>query len=194
MNSFWAQRTPGERRMLVLGLIVLVVCVPLVLFPGGGSGKKLLSARDARQQYESKLKEKAQLEAEDEQIKPKMDQMVYTDPPEVLIPKVITTLQGYAKDSGIHLREIKPLRAKKVAGLTKETLTLRFTSEFGKTVPFFYRVEDPAGKLVVEKFNLTASDPKSRTVDVDAQVALFTQATDANASGIGAGTTNAAGS
>lgn len=187
MNSFWAQRTPGERRMLVIGLIVVAICVPLVLFPGGASGKKLLSAREARQQYESKLKEKAQLESDNERIKPLMDQMVYTEAPEALIPKVITTLQGYAKDSGIHLREIKPLRSKKVAGVTKETLSVRFTSEFGKTVPFFYRVEDPAGRLVVEKFNLTASDPKSRTVDVDAQIALFTKSDAAAPTAAGAG-------
>jgi hypothetical protein len=149
VNSFWAQRTPGERRMLVIGLIVVAICVPLVLFPGGASGKKLLSAREARQQYESKLKEKAQLESDNERI--------------------------------------KPLRSKKVAGVTKETLSVRFTSEFGKTVPFFYRVEDPAGRLVVEKFNLTASDPKSRTVDVDAQIALFTKSDAAAPTAAGAG-------
>jgi hypothetical protein len=167
--------------MLVVCLIVLVVGVPLMLFPGGSSGKKLLTYAEARQQYEDKLKQKAQLEADNERIKPLMDQMVYAEAPEQLIPKVITTLQGYAKASGIHLREIKPLRSKKTAGVTKETLSVRFTSDFGKTVPFLYRVEDPAGKLVVEKFNLTASDPKSRAVDVDAQIALFTKADAAGA-------------
>jgi hypothetical protein len=148
----------------------------MALFPGGGDGKRLLSAREARQQYEAKLKQKSDLDSNVDRVEPLMSQMVYTDAPEKLIPKVITTLQGYAKDSGIHLREIKPLRSKKVANLTKETLSVRFTSEFGKTIPFLYRVEDPAGKLVVEKFNLTASDPKQRTVDVDAQIALYTQA------------------
>jgi Tfp pilus assembly protein PilO len=181
MNGFWAQRSPSERRMLVICLIVVAIGVPLALFPGGGSSKKLLSAAEARQQYKSKVDQKTQLEADIERIKPLMDQMVYADPPEQLIPKVITTLQGYAKASGIHLREIKPLRSKKIAGVTKETLSVRFTSEFGKTVPFLYRVEDPSGKLVVEKFNLTASDPKSRTVDVDAQIALYTQAASADA-------------
>lgn len=175
MNSFWSLRSPSERRMIVIGLLVVAIGIPLALFPGSGGGKKLLSAHDARQQYEAKLKQKAQLESDTERVKPLMQKMVYTEQPEQLIPKVITTLQGFAKDSGIHLREIKPLRTKRIANLTKETLSVRFTSEFGKTVPFFYRVEDPSGKLVVEKFNLTASDPKSRTVDVDAQIALFTQ-------------------
>jgi hypothetical protein len=175
MSGFWAQRSPSERRMMILGLLVIVIGVPLALFPGGATGKKLLSANDARLQYEKKLKQKAELESNMERVQPLMDQMVYSEAPEKLIPKVILTLQRYAKDSGIHLREIKPLRSKKVANLTKETLSVRFTSEFGKSVPFFYRVEDPEGKLVVEKFNLTASDPKSRTVDVDAQIAAYTQ-------------------
>jgi len=175
MINMWPQRSPSERRMIILGVIVVVIGVPLALFPGGSSGKKLLSAREASQQYEGKVKQKSELESNVDRVEPLMGQMVYSDPPEKLIPKVITTLQGYAKDSGIHLREIKPLRSKKVANLTKETLSVRFTSEFGKTVPFFYRVEDPAGRLVVEKFNLTASDPKLRTVDVDAQIALYTQ-------------------
>jgi hypothetical protein len=187
MSSFWAQRTPSERRMLLICLIAVVIGVPLVLFPGGSAGKKLLSAREARQQYESKLAQKKQLETDDERIKPLMDQMVYAEAPEQLIPKVITTLQGYAKASGIHLREIKPLRSKKTAGVTKETLSVRFTSDFGKTVPFLYRVEDPSGKLVIEKFNLTASDPKSRAVDVDAQIALFTRV---DAAGSATTTTN----
>jgi hypothetical protein len=34
-------------------------------------------------------------------------------------------------------------------------------------------VEDPKGRLVVEKMNVAASDPKSRQVDVEVQVALF---------------------
>lgn len=190
MSSFWAQRSPSERRMLLLCLIVVAIGIPLALFPGGSAGKKLLSAREARQQYESKVTQKAQLEADNERIRPLMDQMVYKEAPEQLIPKVITTLQGFARSSGIHLREIKPLRSKKTAGVVKEMLSVRFTSEFGKAIPFFYRVEDPAGKLVVEKFNLTASDPKSRTVDVDAQISLFTQADAAGGSSAAASQTS----
>jgi hypothetical protein len=56
------------------------------------------------------------------------------------------------------------------------TLTVRFTSEFGRVIPFVYHVEDPQGKLVVEKLNVSSPDPKSRQVDVEVQVALFTAA------------------
>lgn len=180
MNDFWAQRTAGEKRMLVLCAIVLVVAVPLLLMPPGGSKKALLPAPVARQQYEEKLKQKETLDAEMTQVQPKIGHAVYTEPPEQLVPKVVRTLQGYAKDSGIHLREIKPLRTRKLGDLTKETMSVRFTSDFGKTVPFFYRVDDPAGKLIIEKFNVTAADPKSRSVDVEAQVALYTTAAPAD--------------
>jgi hypothetical protein len=71
-------------------------------------------------------------------------------------------------------------------------LSARFTSEFGKAVPFFYRIDDPSGKLVVEKFDVTCADPKSRTVDVEVQVALYTVAgagpSSAGTAGSGAGT------
>ncbi len=183
MSSFWAQRTASERRMIILCLIVVAVAVPLMLFPGSGGGKKLLSAKEARLQYDSKLKEKTQLETDNDRLKPLIDQSLYKESPEQLIPKVIRTLQGFAKDSGIHLREIKPLRSKRLGNVTKETLSVRFTTDFAKTVPFFYRVDDPAGRLVMEKFNLTASDPKTRTVDVDAQIALYTQSEAAAAEG-----------
>ena len=115
------------------------------------------------------------------QMQPKIERAAYTEPPEELVPKVVRTLQSYAKDSGIHLREIKPLRTRRLGDLTKETMSVRFTSDFGRAVPFFYRVDDPQGKLIIEKFNVTAADPKSRSVDVEAQVALYTTAAAADA-------------
>lgn len=175
MNSFWQQRTASEKRMIILCLLVVVVGVPFMLFSPAAGGKALLSAADARQKYKTVLQERDDLIKQVDKMQPAIEKMAYKEPPEVLIPQVIRTLQGFAKDSGVHLREIKPLRAKKIAALTKETMSVRFTSSFSKAIPFLYRIDDPDGKLVVEKFNVNAADPKSRQVDVDVQVALFTQ-------------------
>jgi Tfp pilus assembly protein PilO len=176
MKEFWAQRNPRERYMLFLCAIVIVVGGWMGLSPTGDNGKTLLPTAQARQKIQETSQQKQALDDESVRLKAALGKMVYTDPPDQLVPQVVRTLQGYARDSGIHLREIKPMRARRFAAVTKVPLSVRFTTEFSKSVPFLYKIEDPAGKLVVEKFNVTASDPKSRTVDVEAQVALFTQA------------------
>lgn len=174
MSAFWARRNPRERFLIVLCALAVMVGVPLMLTPPDGAGKRLLPAAQARAKRERLEQEKAALEAETERLKPEIERMVYDKSPEEAIPQVVRTLQGYAKQSGLHLREIKPLRARQVGDVTRVPLSVRFTSTFNKAVPFFYRVEDPKEKLVVEKFTVSA-DPKARTVDIDAQIALFTR-------------------
>jgi len=186
MNSFWAQRTPSERRMMVICLLFVAIGLPMLLFPGGGGSKKLLSAKEARLKYDDVVRQKAALDRDADRLKPQIAKLSYPDAPEKLMPKVVLLLQKYAKQSGLHLREIKPLRPKRYPTVTKETLSVRFTAPFSQAVPFFYRIDDPSGKLVVEKFDVTSADPKSRTVDVDAQVALYTVAS-AGGSTAGAG-------
>jgi hypothetical protein len=177
MKQFWAARTASERRMLILCLIVAVACIPLVLTPPGGGNKKLLSATEASLKLKDATAERTRLAGETERMKPEIENMVFTDAPDQLIPQTIKTLQGYAKQSGLHLREIKPLRMRRMATVTKVPMSVRFTTgDFAKTaVPFLYRVEDPTTKMVIEKFNVTAADPKTRTVDVEAQIALYTK-------------------
>jgi Tfp pilus assembly protein PilO len=186
MNAFWAQRTAGEKRLIVLCLVVLVVAVPVMLMPPSGPTKKLLTAQEARLKYRETVDQKILLDKDNDRLKPEIEKLVYKEPPDQLLPQAIRTLQAYAKESGIHLREIKPLRAKQTGALTRVPLSIRFTSGFDKTVPFLYRVEDPAGRIVVDKLNVSASDPKTRMVDVEAQVSLFTRAAPAG-SGAAAG-------
>lgn len=192
MNAFWAQRNPREKFLIVICVIAVLVGVPMLLLPSQAANKKLLPAAQARQKYQEASKQKDALEAESSRMKAQTDAMVYTDAPEQVIPKLIRTLQGYAKASGLHLREIKPLRAKELAGVTKVPVSVRFTtSEFQKSVvPFLYRIEDPSGKLVVEKCTVSAADPKTRNVDVEVQIALFTVGGQTGGTA-GANTTNA---
>jgi len=116
-------------------------------------------------------------------LKPEIAKVVYTDPPELLIPKIMKVLEVDEKKAGIHIREKKPLRAKTTDNVTKQTITISFNSDFGKAIPFFYLLDDPAGKIIVEKFDISAADPKSHQVSVEAQIALYTMAADTGDTG-----------
>jgi len=171
----WSKRNAREKFLLVVCALALVIGVPLLLIPSYSGNSKLPSAAEARLKYQSTVKQKDSMSAETDRVKPALDKAAYTDRPEQLLPQVIRSLQDTAKNSGVHLREIKPLRPRRIGTLTKVPLSVRFTGTFTKTIPFLYRIEDPSGRLVVEKFNVTTTDAKSRTVDVEVQVALYTQ-------------------
>jgi hypothetical protein len=181
MSGWWQARTGSEKRMIILCVIVAVVCVPLILTPPSGANKKLLSASDARQQYRQKAQEKQEKESRIGELQPEIDRLTYKEPPEQVIPLAIKALQETAKAAGIHIREIKPMRIRRIAGIVKVPLSVRFSCEFSKTVPFLYNTENPSGKLVIERFNVTAPDSKSKIVDVEAHVAFFTTNTAAPA-------------
>lgn len=177
MKQFWQQRNPRERILIVLCVVVVGVGLWMVATPPAQSRKPLLSSQQARLKNREAEKQKQKLAAEIAQIKPLIERSAYAEPPEMLVPRVIRTLQGYAKESSIHLREVKPLRTRRIGSVTRVPLSVRFsTAEWSRTaVAFLYRVEDPKGKLVVEKLNITSPDPKSRTVDVEVQITFFTR-------------------
>ncbi len=176
MNSFWAARNGREKFLIVLCLLAILIGGPMMLWPQGSGDSKLLPADSARHKYEDEVHKKRVLDDQTAKLQPAYAKLVYNSAPEELLPQVVRLLQDDARASGIHLREIKPLRAKKQTTIFKVPVSVRFTAPFDKSIPFLYRIEDPSGKLVVDKFNVTASDPKSRTVDVDVQVSMFTQA------------------
>ena len=177
MAGWWDKRTSGEKILIPLCVVAIIGGGLIMLMPSGPPNKKLLSAADASQKYEDAAKEMKAKQTEIARLKPEIDELTFKDSPEQVIPRVIKTLQTTAGDSGIHIREIKPLRIRRVSGLTKVPLSVRFSCEFAKTVPFLYRTEDPANKLVVDRFNVTSPDPKSRIVDVEAHVSFYTSGT-----------------
>jgi hypothetical protein len=177
MKQFWQQRNPRERILILLCIVVVGIVLWMVTTPTDQGGKRLLSAQQARLKNREAEKQMQQLATKTAQIKPFIERYAYAESPETLTPHVIRTLQGYAKESGLHLREIKPLRTRRIGNVMRVPLSVRFsTAEWNRTaIAFLYRVEDPNGKLVVEKLNITSPDPKSRTVDVEAQIAFFTR-------------------
>ncbi|NLH99788.1 MAG: hypothetical protein GX446_09910 [Chthonomonadales bacterium] len=174
LTSLWGARSPRERGLIVVGVIVIAVAVYLALSPSDTVGGAMLSSAAAKQQYADGLKRKQELEREIAVLRPKVDTATYKDTSEKVIPIVLKSLHEQARLADIRLREVKPLRPRQTGGVTKVTLTVRFTTAFAKAIPFLYNLEDPKARLVVEKMNVSPSDPKSRDVDVEVQVALFT--------------------
>jgi hypothetical protein len=174
MGGFWQQRTKSEKVLLVAMALVVVIFVPMLVLQGPTANKKLLSAREARQQYQRAESDKRQKDRVIDQLKPEIEKLTYKEAPEEVIPKVIRLLQLKAGAAGIHIREIKPLRVRRLTGVVKVPLSVRFSCDFSRTVPFLYSTEDPAEKLVVDRLNVTAPDSKTRSVDVEAHIAFYT--------------------
>ena len=89
-------------------------------------------------------------------------------------------IQAIALKSNIHIREIKPIKARKLAdgSGSKVSMEVRFRAAFQPNVmKFLYLAEDPTGKMVVDKLSLTSADARFRTVEVSAQIAVFTRST-----------------
>lgn len=173
-GALWAQRNPRERALLIVGAVVIAVAAYLLMTPEQGYKAGMLSSAAARAKYRDGLRQRELADDRIAALKPRVDTATYKDTSERVMPAVLKTLNEHAKLAGVRLREVKPLRPRRIGGVTKVTLTVRFTSEFRQVIPFVYHVEDPKGKLVVEKLNVSAPDPKSRQVDVEVQVALFT--------------------
>ena len=174
LKDLWNARTPRERVLIVLGLVVILVAVYMILVPVEQGPGGQLPAAVARQRYIQELKKKEAADKQIAQLSPKLDTITYQQTSEKVIPEVLKTLQAHASKAGIHLREVKPLRPRQMNDVTKVTLTVRFSGVFSQVIPFVYFIEDPKGKLCVEKLNVSAPDPKSSQVDVELQVALFT--------------------
>lgn len=174
MKKFMEQRLPRERIMIVVAVIVVLAGGIFSILPAKQSGQTLLSADQARLKYEALVKEKNQLESVTATLKPRIEAAVFHEPADNLVPEMIRSLQTCAKQAGVHLREIKPQRPRKINALTMLPMSVRFTSDFTRTIPFLYQVEDPKNRLNVQKFSVTAGDAKTTLVDTEVQVALYT--------------------
>ena len=175
MSGFWAQRKPRERVMLLLGLVVVIVGGWMGLAPGAGGGSSPLTAAQARAKADDIARQTRSLEADMKRVEPMLSSMVFEKSADAVVPETITLLQKLAKDSAVHLREVKPQRPRRLAGITRVPISVRYSTDFARTVPFLYKIEDPAGRLVVQRMNVTRSDPKSRLVDVEIEVVLYTR-------------------
>lgn len=120
------------------------------------------------------------LTQEQQEMEPRIAQMAYDQTPEELQPRIIRDLQEISQRADVHLREIKPIRPRpltKATG-TRVGLEVRFRAPFQpNVVRFLYFVEDPKGRMVVDKISMNSADATSKTVDVTVQIAVFTRST-----------------
>jgi hypothetical protein len=182
-----------EKILIVVCMVFLVAVVFWSLSSSGkaGAGRNLLPYEEAVTKTDVALKTAKKMDADQEEIDRHLHATAYDLPAEELTPHVIRDLQSLAAKANVHLREIKPLRARAIATGrgTRLPLEVRFRAPFQPdVVRFLYYVEAPATKMVVEKVNMTSADIKQREIDVSAQITVFTRST-AGASGAEEGET-----
>lgn len=186
-----AARSKRERMLLIIGVpLVLIVLAWNFLSPPAGQAapKGQLSTADAEKKTATLQAENKRMLSEQEEMEPKIAQMSYTIPAEQLVPQTIRNLQSLAARDGVHLREVKPIRGKKLksnAGV-RVPIEVRFNSKLQPdAVRFLYHVEQADSRMVVDKINITSADPRFHTVDVSATITVFTTSLDGFSSGEG---------
>ncbi len=175
-----AARSPREKAIIFVGVpVVLGVLAWNFLSPPGGSTpqKGQLSATDATKKLKDAQHENAVMIATENRLEPDIKKMSFTIPAEQLVPRVIRDLQMLADKSGVHLREIKPIRGKELkskAGV-RVPVEVRFKATFQPdAIRFLYHVEQSDSRMVVDKINITSADPRFKTVEVSATITVFT--------------------
>jgi hypothetical protein len=172
-------RSKREIFLIIVCVIFVVGSIVYVMMPPSSASKRgQLSKNDALAKLAAMKSTEKQMTNDHQKMVPRIKQMSYTQPAEELIPRVIRDLQASADRAGIHLREVKPLRPRLIAGGagTRVPLEVRFRASFQpNVVKFLYFVEDPASRMVVDKINISSTDAKFKMVDVSAQITVYTR-------------------
>ena len=188
---------PRERNLLiVMGVVIVGSAGYSVLNPAGGTtankaGQLTLEAATAKRQ--ASLTELKTMNEQADTLAPQIEQIAFNRPADELIPRVVQDLQRIAKESGIRLQEVKPQRSRPLGSGQGEKvpIDIRFRAPFQPNVTkFLYFVEAPEGRMAIEKFNVTSADARSRTVDISAQIVVFTKVTSTPDSGGNLNATN----
>jgi len=201
-----------EQVLLGVGAIVVIGSVWLIFAPAPGGGGKAnhFSLEEAQKKTATSRANARKLEKEQVEVEPRVKERAYGKPADQLVPVVVGNLQAAAEHAGIHLREVRPLRPKLVTdesdpnavqktGAVKSARAASTTHEFlGARVPvevrfraqfqpnvikFLYDLENTAGRMVIDKISITSADAKFRTVEVSAQITVFTRSSTGTAGG-----------
>ena len=202
-----------RREQLMVGICVVVVAgaLWLVLSPNGTTGKgNLIPLEQALSKTAASRVNARKLQEEQLAVEPRVKDHAYLNPADQLVPLVIRNLQLAADRAGIHLREVRPLRPKLVtdesdpknatvvtkarttrAGSTTHEILgarvpveVRFKAQFQpNVVRFLYDLENPSGRMVIDKISITSADARFHTVEVSAQITVFTLSSAGTAGG-----------
>lgn len=170
-----------DRTLLILMIVVVIGALALVLAPSGKAGatsRNQLPLEEARHKNIAAKVQLKQLATEQTLLKPQIARLTYNMPAEQLTAYVTEDLYKLADRAGVHIREIKPLRSRTLpdGSVARVPVEVRFRAPFQPNVMrFLYFTEDPAHKMVVDKINITSSDTRLKSVDVDAQITVYTR-------------------
>lgn len=185
------QNKPKRPSLIVLVGLPLAVIVLLwsVLNPPSSAPKagakgttptSNLTYAQAIQKQGETMRNLTDMQAKQEKIPGKIAAMAYTMPAEQLRPRIIRDLLAVANKAKVHLTEFKSLRPQLMASrqVARVPLEVRFRAAFQpNVVQFLYYLEDPKNKIVVDKLNVTSAQNRFQTVDVSAQISVFTRST-----------------
>jgi len=177
------QISPRDRKVLVILVVFVVVIFIWNMATPSTSGKGtagMLPAKKAIEGTTLNQKNQARLTREVNELTPKVNDLAFNIAPDELVPRTVKDLQEIAAKSGVHIREIKPIRPKLLAsGMGSSVpMEVHFLAPFQpNAMKFLYYAEDPAGKMVIDKLDISSADPRRKTVEVSATVTVFTKVT-----------------
>ncbi len=172
MREFWTSRTLRERIMIIVCVLAVVIGVPLAI-PTGKSAVALLSPAAAQAKLTNEQSQVANLHRQNATIRSLLTTTSYVGGPDAALPKIVEKLQADAKSAGIHIKEIKPIHPHIVDGVAKMAFDMSFSSSLGQALSFIFYLENPKGKLVIEKINLSTSETQNQQIQVTVEVAAF---------------------
>lgn len=192
-----------EQVLVGVGAVVVAGSLWYALTPSGapGANANLLPLKQAVAKTAASKVNVRKLREEQSAVEPSVKVRAYNTPPEQLVPVVVGNLQAAADRAGIHLREVRPLRPKLVTDesdpkAVAQTTTgrsrtgnaahevlgsrvpveVRFRAQFQpNVVKFLYDLENPNSRMVIDKISITSADARFQTVEVSAQVTVFTR-------------------
>lgn len=171
-----------EKILLVAGGLVVAASLWFVLSPSPNTkAATAMPLEKAKAATAEALQNTKKMQDTTKELEPRIKEVTYTQPAEELVPMLIGDLQNAAKEAKIRFREMKPVRPKLVAKGTasRVPIEVRFRAPFQpNTVQFLYNIENPEGKMTLDKVSITSTDPKFKIVEVTAQVSLFTTSTE----------------
>jgi hypothetical protein len=170
-----------DRRVLIIGGVIVVGVVLWSVLNPADSPKtqaKMLPLPQAKQKLEVNIRTLKRLSSERDETEPRIARLTYNLTPEEVVPRVIRDLQTVAVRAQVRLREVKPLRPRELPSGQGQSVPMevRFRAPFlPNAIRFLYFIESPDGKIVVDKLNITSAEARFKTVDVSAQITVFTR-------------------
>ena len=175
------QISPRDKKMIIGGIVFAVIIFIWNILTPSSAGKGttgLLSETKAKQDTAVNTRTQVRLTNEVSDLTPMVNDLAYSLAPDELVPRTVKELQEIALKSGVHIREIKPVRPKLLpSGMGSSVpLEVHFLAPFQpNAMKFLYYVEDPAGKMVIDKLDVSSADPRRKTVEVSATVTVYTK-------------------